>query len=144
MRFTSIIPTRLRSARLPRLELPALLSGAPPFLSLSFDRASPRVSSTQWVYDVDVGIADGSFTATFFWDWNGFPDGPQTRISLTFNGFDDQSLEFFVVFVTPEQIEMVSDRRAFGAGCKVRCSDGKEGNPCVICEKDGRTVRFCC
>ena len=29
-------------------------------------------------------------------------------------------------------------------GCRVRCANGAEGQPCVVCEASGLTVRICC
>jgi len=66
----------------------------------------------------------------------------RTEISLRASGPFDQKTEFEVAIVNPFRIELQA--RKHHERCHVRCADGTSGSPCVVCEKNGRSVRFCC
>jgi hypothetical protein len=79
------------------------------------------------------------------------PDGG-LKASLLIN---DESIEFEVDgardddearirIVSADFIRVQIIHAAAGGPCRARCYDGTEGQPCVDCERDGRTVRICC
>jgi len=79
-------------------------------------------------------------------DWGDKPFIPRrgpTEISLMASGPFEETSEFEVAIVNPFQIELQL-ARSLSEKCLVRCYDGTSGSPCVVCEKNGRSVRFCC
>lgn len=56
-------------------------------------------------------------------------------------GMDDT---LTLVQIEPTQFLANVLHRSPMARCRVRCADGREGQPCVVCESGGLTVRVCC
>lgn len=55
---------------------------------------------------------------------------------------DDDEAHIRVMNAEMIRVQIVHSVRV--GPCRARCYDGTEGQPCVDCVRDGRTVRICC